>query len=438
MLNREENQILCRVGKGTPMGELFRRFWLPALVPWELPEADCSPVRLKLLGEDLVAFRDSEGKVGIVAENCPHRGASLFFGRNEELGLRCVYHGWKFDTSGACMDMPNEPPESNFKHKVKLVAYPTIEQGGIVWVYMGAPENKPELTGFLSNQLPPEHVTVWKRHQASNYMQALEGGIDPSHAAFLHSRLDVSTDPNPMNHLMARDKTPRVHVVDTDYGVLIGSRRNYGEDQDYWRTNVFLMPCYTMAAVDSGTRPILRWSGWVPIDDDNTMRFTTECDPAHPMDTNPKHQSRHVPGATGFLGESDYAPAANLPGGIFRTRFTAGNDYLINREDQKTRTYTGIRDAGTQDQAMTESMGAIYQRDREHLGTADLGIIASRRMLIREAKALRDKGASPNGALTPEAFKVNACNVLLPKGTDWVQGVEAASAPEVGAYSKML
>ena len=230
-------------------------------------------------------------------------------------------------------------------------------------------------------------------------MQALEGGIDPSHAAFLHSGLNVSRDPNPMNHLMANDKTPKVHVVNTSYGVLIGSRRAYDNEQDYWRTNIFLMPCYTMAAVDSGNRPILRWSGWVPIDDENTMRFTTECDPVHPMDTNPKHQSRHKPGSTGFLGDNDYEPSTTLPGGMFRTRFNSANDYLIDREDQKSRSYSGIRDAGTQDQAMTESMGSIYTRDREHLGTADLGIIASRRMLIAAAKALRDDGASPNGAL---------------------------------------
>src|SRR5690349_1848681 len=149
MLNREENEILCRVGPGTPMGEVFRRFWMPALLPWELPDPDSPPVRFRLLGEDLVAFRDTTGKVGVVAENCPHRGASLFFGRNEEEGLRCVYHGWKFDAAGNCVDMPNEPAESDFRHKVKAVAYPCRERNGIVWTYMGTRSDPPPLPEWL-------------------------------------------------------------------------------------------------------------------------------------------------------------------------------------------------------------------------------------------------------------------------------------------------
>src|SRR5687767_1579415 len=143
MLKRADIELLTQTGPGTPMGEVFRRFWLPALLPHELPETDCAPIRLTMLSEKLIAFRDSQGKVGFVAENCPHRGASLFFGRNEERGLRCVYHGWKFDTSGACVDMPNEPPESNFKHKVKVNAYPCVEMGGVVWTYMGPADRRP-------------------------------------------------------------------------------------------------------------------------------------------------------------------------------------------------------------------------------------------------------------------------------------------------------
>src|SRR5688500_9834747 len=154
MLSKEENELLCRTGPGTPMGELFRRFWLPALLPSELPAPDCPPVRLRLLSEDLVAFRDTAGKVGILAANCPHRGASLFFGRNEENGLRCVYHGWKFDVAGNCVDMPNEPAESNFKHKIKATAYPAREFGGMIWIYMGPPDLQPELPQFESAMVP--------------------------------------------------------------------------------------------------------------------------------------------------------------------------------------------------------------------------------------------------------------------------------------------
>src|SRR5438067_298431 len=137
MLIQEENDRLTHVGPGTPMGELFRRFWLPAMLASELPEPDCTPVRLRLLGEDLVAYRDSNGRIGLLGAHCPHRGASLFFGRNEDCGLRCVYHGWKFDLDGRCVDMPNEPPESNFKDKIRHTAYPAQEAGKVVWVYMG-------------------------------------------------------------------------------------------------------------------------------------------------------------------------------------------------------------------------------------------------------------------------------------------------------------
>ena len=157
MLSRAESHLITRTGPGTPMGELWRRFWLPALMSWELPEPDCPPVRIRLLSENLVGVRDTHGTVALVAENCPHRGASLFFGRNEERGLRCVYHGWKFDGSGACVDMPNEPPESNFKHKVRVTAYPCVERAGIIWTYMGPTEKRPQMPELAWMLLPESH-----------------------------------------------------------------------------------------------------------------------------------------------------------------------------------------------------------------------------------------------------------------------------------------
>src|SRR5256885_4134592 len=145
MLSREDNELLCRVGRDTPTGNLLRQYWIPALMSSELPERDGAPVRVRLLGENLIAFRTTSGKIGLIQNACPHRGASLFFGRNEESGLRCVYHGWKFDVEGACVDMPSEPAESNFRNKVRAQAYPGREWGGCIWVYMGPPELSPEL-----------------------------------------------------------------------------------------------------------------------------------------------------------------------------------------------------------------------------------------------------------------------------------------------------
>ena len=155
MLSREENKILTQIGPGTPMGEVMRRYWMPALLSTELPAPDCPPVRVKLLGEDLVAFRDSQGRIGLLDEHCPHRLPSLFLGRNEENGLRCVYHGWKFDVAGACVDMPNEPAENNFKDKIRTKSYPTMDQGGVIWAYMGPPEKQPESPGMEWSEYVP-------------------------------------------------------------------------------------------------------------------------------------------------------------------------------------------------------------------------------------------------------------------------------------------
>src|SRR5712692_655022 len=172
MLSTQDNELLCRVGPGTPMGEFMREYWLPAFVPSELPEADGEPRRMRLLGENLIAFRVSSGKYGLISNHCPHRGASLYFGRNEEEGIRCVYHGWKFDVSGKCMDMPNEPPESNFKDKVRAIAYPTEERGGIVWVYMGSRETPPPLSDLEPNMVPDAQVSAIIRD--CNWLQGLE------------------------------------------------------------------------------------------------------------------------------------------------------------------------------------------------------------------------------------------------------------------------
>src|SRR6516162_8078788 len=178
MLSREDNELLCRVGRGTPMGELMRQYWMPAALSSELPERDGVPLRVRLLGEDLIAFRTTSGAVGLVRNSCPHRGASLFYGRNEETGLRCVYHGWKFDVAGRCVDMPNEPPESNFKDKVHAPAYPCREQNGIIWTYMGPRDNPPSLPELELATVPESYRWIRPSVRECNWLQALEGDID--------------------------------------------------------------------------------------------------------------------------------------------------------------------------------------------------------------------------------------------------------------------
>src|SRR5690242_15813918 len=182
MLSREDNERLVRVGPGTPAGDLFRRYWQPACLSSELPESDGSPIRVRLLGEDLIAFRDTNGRIGLLDAFCPHRGAPLFFGRNEECGLRCVYHGWMFDADGACVDLPNAPEGETFKNKIKITSYPCVEAGDLIWAYLGPPENQPPFPEFEWLHLPSSHRYVKKFRLECNYLQAMEGDYDPSHA----------------------------------------------------------------------------------------------------------------------------------------------------------------------------------------------------------------------------------------------------------------
>ena len=231
MLTNADNELMCRVGPGTPMGEVLREYWLPVFCPSEL-EADGPPLRTRLLGEDLVAFKDSEGRIACIQNACPHRGASLFFGRNEEAGLRCVYHGWKFDAGGQCVDMPSEPAESNFKSKIKATAYPARERGGMVWVYMGRQDPPPPLPDFEWCLVPEDQRRIqWKAVRECNWAQALEGDLDSSHIGFLHARLDRASVMEMAG--LRTDNAPILDVGETPIGVMYGARRSLRPDSYY-------------------------------------------------------------------------------------------------------------------------------------------------------------------------------------------------------------
>src|SRR5437867_1080720 len=296
MLSKADNELITRVGPGTPMGNLMRQYWIPVLFSWEL-EADGPPERVRLLGEDLIAFRDSSGQPGLLAAHCPHRGASLFFGRNEEAGLRCVYHGWKFDVTGACVDMPSEPAESNFKDKIHHTAYPCEERGGVIWTYMGPLTPPPPLPNLEWMSLPEEHRWMAKRVQDSNWLQAIEGEVDQSHVSFLHSYLNPTDGPasavgGPRTNvalIRAADKHPRFETVETDYGVMIGSGREAGDDQRYWRVTQFLMPFHTMTG-PYGPNPTRGWRCWVPIDDTHVYVMGATFHPLRPFSAEEKER----------------------------------------------------------------------------------------------------------------------------------------------------
>src|SRR5262249_43647180 len=229
MLRKEQNDLLTQTGPSTAMGQLFRAYWLPALLDEELPENDCPPVRVKLLSERLDAFRDSNGRYGLVDEFCAHRGVSLWFGRNEEAGLRCPYHGWKYDVTGQCIEVPSEPLESGFCQKIKLKSYPLVKRGPVLWTYMGPPEKPPPLPEWEFATVPVDHTFASKRLQECNWLQAMEGGIDSSHVSFLH-RADLGSDPlfkgAKGNQYNLSDTQPYFEVVEQPGGLFIAARRN--------------------------------------------------------------------------------------------------------------------------------------------------------------------------------------------------------------------
>jgi nitrite reductase/ring-hydroxylating ferredoxin subunit len=380
------------------MGELFRRFWLPAMLDFELPSPDCPPVRLRLLGESLVAFRDTSGQLGVLADNCPHRGASLFFGRNEDNGLRCVYHGWKLDIDGNCVDMPNEPADSDFKHKIHHTAYPAKEWGNLIWVYMGPPQRQPELPQLEWCRVPASHRFVYKTHIRANYMQALEGALDSAHASFLHRWFDPDSMPNRRGfdfRRMFSTVAPTLTVQETNYGMLYGARRAMDDGSFHWRVTQWMLPTHTL--IPGPNWP--KFGGcWIPIDDEHCYQFYNAYAPDRPLTD--EERTYYASGLT--------AVPKMVPG-TFHPEASLDNDYFIDRQHQKTRNYTGITGSGLEDMAMVESMGPIYERTREHLGTSDIAIIAARRILLNSARRL-SQGIEPPAAANGGLYAVRPLN----------------------------
>lgn len=398
MLSKQDNRLITEVGAGTPMGELFRRYWLPTLLPEELPEPDCPPVRVRLLGEDLIAFRTTSGEVGVLDTYCPHRNANLFWGRNEQEGLRCAYHGWKFSPAGECVDMPNEPPASDFRAKVRTTAYLARERGGVIWLYLGDRENAPPLPDYEWMRVPAEQRSVSKRLQECNWLQNLEGEVDSSHAPFLHG--SVGPD-GLLAYNGNEDRHPVFSVLETDFGLAIAARRDAADDAYYWRITPFLLPSCTMVPRARETNYI--FTAAVPIDDTTMFGLTVVWSPD---------------GAVPPLGIVDVDAK-------FRARQNRDNDYLVDRELQKTSSFTGIRGVRVQDMAVQEDQrGPISDRSREHLGSSDAGVIAVRRLLLRQLGELR-AGQEPRPPRSPEAFNVRSLALNAPRPVRWQDLMDA-------------
>jgi phenylpropionate dioxygenase-like ring-hydroxylating dioxygenase large terminal subunit len=409
MLSKENNDLITKVGPGTQMGEVLRRYWTPILLDWELPTPDCDPVRVRILGENLVAFRDTSGKVGLLANECPHRRVSLYFGRNEEGGLRCVYHGWKFDTTGQCIDMPNEPAASNFANKVKVPAYPIAETGNVIWAYLGPKDQQPPPPTFDWTTVPDTHRGISKIWQDCNWVQALEGGIDTSHSSFLHNNNMADK-----SELRSRSTAPLLEVENTDYGYTYSSRRHLSQEEgDYIRTYHYVMPYHQLRASQVGNagqavKPKASGHMWVPIDDENTMVFNYTYTWGDEPLTDPE-RALHNSGNELYVD----IDVTNQ----FRSFRTRANDYLLDRDIQRTKTFTGILGTNTQDRALQETMGIIADRSQERLGTSDRAIIMARKLLAA-AQVLVQDGGNPPGS-QGEYYGIRPIDAILPAGTPW-------------------
>ena len=412
MLSVEENEILTRIGPGTPMGDLYRRFWHPVLLADELPVPDCPPVRLQVLGEQLVAFKDSEGRIGLLDRRCPHRLADLFWGRNEDGGLRCIYHGWMYDVDGNCLDVPNAPEGTTFKEKIHaFAAYPAVERGGFVWAYLGPRETMPEVPDMEINEVPASHRYVSKMFIGGNYLQGMEGDMDSSHVSFLHSTVDRSSATlaslDRVQGAIFNDRMPVWDLREADYGMMLGAKRKGPEEKVYWRVNQWFIPSITMIAARPGNPVHVQMR--VPTDDEHMLYYRVVYHPTRPLTEAELWDARN-----------DGVNFPEIIPGTFMPRESKANDYLIDRARQRTSSFTGIKSIPAQDWAAQEDQGGpILDRSLEHLVSADASIIAVRRLLLKRVLELRE-GNEPSEPHSAERYRVRPVDIVLDReATVW-------------------
>ena len=414
MLTAEENTLLTRVTGDAPMGQMMRRYWVPACLSEEVAEPGGAPVRTQIYGDRLVVFRDSEGKLGVVDERCPHRLASLALGRNEEGGLRCIYHGWKFNTAGACMDMPTEPGAFGFRDRMKLKSYPVHEAGGMVWTYLGPAETQPAFPEYDWMKLPRNQYATVKVGERVNYAQAIEGAIDSSHSWFLHQgiiwdwkkRAEISMDTSPV-----------MEAEDTDYGFRYAAIRVPTKNPDtekYVRVTIFLVPFTAFIPRPLEKTQTAHIQVFVPVDDERTIFygvfFSQDGSPVDEAETRRKHHL--VPGVD--LDRNWYKFA------------NEENWFNQDRAAMKNGSWTGINGFSNQDMACQESMGPIVDRTAEHLGTSDIAIIRMRKRMLEAVNLFQD--GKPLIGLDPDLpyEKIRTEQLIIPIDQPW---------QSVGAYA---
>jgi phthalate 4,5-dioxygenase oxygenase subunit len=425
MLTAEENDLLCRVDGDAPMGALMRRHWIPACLSEEVAAPDGPPVRVRLLGENLVAFRDTSGRLGLVDEHCPHRRASLALGRNEECGLRCLYHGWKVDVEGNVVDRPSEIHEADRAPKpVRQKAYPCREAGGFVWAWMGPPDQMREFEPPAWAPSPAIRTSIVKMHVGCNWAQVLEGAIDSAHSSSLHAtdmvpaKVDGASATSSEWLRPSTDKAPRLQVQRTDFGfryVAIRHPIRDADTHDYLRITLFVAPFTVLIPPnDRYQLSILN----IPRDDTSTMFYFIAWSESEGIDQ--VDWRKFCAAEPGVDLDRDFRP--------LRTR---ENNYLQDRDAMKHGSHTGIDGIPNQDAAMWETMGPIADRSRERLGASDIAIVQFRRIMIEAAKRLRDGGPAIGTSPTHVPHvKLKSFEGIVPKSTQWMTlGVAAEELP---------
>jgi phenylpropionate dioxygenase-like ring-hydroxylating dioxygenase large terminal subunit len=430
MMNAADNEMLVRTNAGTPMGEYFRRYWLPVALSSEMPGPDSAPIRVKAMGEELVAFRDTNGRVGLVEPRCAHRGSNLFFGRNEECGLRCIHHGWKYDVEGKCVDMPNVEPDAGIRGKISIKAYPTREFGELVWAYFGPREVMPELPQLEHGLLPASHRYVTKRLQQCNWAQSMDGAVDTAHFSFLHMPApafksnaadNIAADEKRIGWLR-NDPMPRFTILDHDVGFVVGGARKADGKDLYWRITQFMLPTHSITP-SAMPGEIYYGYTWVPVDDESCWIYVYGWHPDRAITA--EERAKFDKGGYGQFAElgPDYIPLRNR-----------GNDYLIDRNQQKTISFTGIRGIAEQDTMAQESQGVIADRTQEHLTATDIGVVHFRRLMLKEAKAL-ENGKEPAAAKHPESYRLRSGGAVLRGGLSFEEVMKNRFGSSTGKVS---
>jgi phthalate 4,5-dioxygenase oxygenase subunit len=426
MLSREENELLTRVGRGTPMGEMIRRFWVPACLSEELPEPDGDPIRVRLLGEDLIAFRDTNGRPGVMQERCPHRGASLYFGRNEGGGIRCLYHGWKVDVTGKILDTPCEPAESMIRHHVTHAAYPVVERGDVVWAYLGPKTKQPPFPNYWWTNVPASQRVVGKIDYACNYLQTVEGTVSDGHNSALHAGFALMHwTPEQMDELkgvrqvgQAGDGVALPHtldVVDTPYGFRYGNFRYDRSGQRVANMTPMLLPFHVWLH----EVPHM----FVPADDEHTWLYDVRASERKPVD----HERE--------LTERGERVGPDLAPDHHKLR-TLANNYQQDRQAMRERraywSYSGIPwGKPLQDMLVTESMLPIYDRETEHLGMSDCVVVHLRQRMLAAVRRFMETGETPAEDSSIKWDRIRGGTSVVPEGTPWAE-VEYPDEASVG------